>query len=302
MKQNIFNSRYPILEACMNGCSNLDMALAVEQAGGFASYWFQSDLNQTTADIEQFKATTGHNNIVIGGVDRHYLQQPDIVKTLYGLAPSHIEILTSCEQGQGELLTFDQLFENKVFAKSVDFLRRRSKILVRLYSPTNSSSVNRVDGLCIKGQESAGKSGTWAVNDLFQHQQTLTPNLALIPYGGVGTPQQVRDYVSQGAAIVAVGTVLAATKESCLSALVKQKIIESTWKDITKLQDTGQNSLVLNPMSLTDSSDSDWNRGSQLMQGIKGDGTQGLLYMGRAIDQITSIKTVKEVVEYLAGV
>jgi NAD(P)H-dependent flavin oxidoreductase YrpB (nitropropane dioxygenase family) len=122
----------------------------------------------------------------------------------------------------------------------------------------------------------------------------------LIPYGGVGNSSQVLDYLSNGAASVGVGTLFAMSQESPLSIEVKEKMIQKTSNDITKAHSTGQNLISLNKRDGLESiADGDWNRTSLLNKGIFGKGDQGLVYVGHAIDQVTEIKTVKQIVDQL---
>jgi hypothetical protein len=99
---------------------------------------------------------------------------------------------------------------------------------------------------------------------------------------------------------VGVGTLFAACKESPLSPQAKQKILESSSSDISYLKNSNRNALILGGGNLPQD-EQDLNRQASLDQGLHGDGTQGLLYIGTGIDYVTEIRTVKETVDYLVG-
>jgi len=157
------------------------------------------------------------------------------------------------------------------------------------------------DALCIKGKESAGMSSDFSVSTLFDRLKIKYPALPLIPYGGIGSPAQVRQYLDRGAVGVAVGTLFAAAKESCLSHQAKQAMCAGNSEQIHQLTDTKQNAIILSDSDDLPADPKDWNREHSLKQGIRGNGRQGHLYVGQAIDQVTKILPVKEIMRYLTS-
>jgi NAD(P)H-dependent flavin oxidoreductase YrpB (nitropropane dioxygenase family) len=137
--------------------------------------------------------------------------------------------------------------------------------------------------------------------DLFDQQKKLTPNAVLIASGGISTPEQVSEFITKGATAVCIGTLLAASKESSLSAEAKNAIVNCKKEDIIKFNDTKQNTLILGNIDEIENDTSDKNRTNTLKKGIHGDGKSGHIYVGSGVDQITSIKTVKEIVEHLVS-
>jgi NAD(P)H-dependent flavin oxidoreductase YrpB (nitropropane dioxygenase family) len=302
MTDKFFNSRYPIMEALMNGGSDLPLALAVADAGAFPSYWYRGNKEELHNDIKEFIKAVGHSNIAVGGINITQLADLEFLKIINELKISHIEILAT-DYRTGNFLPIDGFLSDTKLSIGMKFLKKTSKILTRIYKPTDSVvSTAYFDGYCIKGQESAGKTSDFSVSELFDKQKNISDNY-LIPYGGIGTPQQVKDYINRGAPAVAVGTLFAASLESSLSTESKHQLIKSTSANLTKLVDTDQNSLVLDNNFKTNvpSVSKDWNRQAYLEQGLHGNGNQGLLYIGKAVDYVTEIKPVKKIVEYLVS-
>jgi NAD(P)H-dependent flavin oxidoreductase YrpB (nitropropane dioxygenase family) len=138
---------------------------------------------------------------------------------------------------------------------------------------------------------------------MFDQQRQLTPNAVVIPYGGVGTPEQVAYYLGAGAAAVAVGTLFAACAESPLSEATKQAMITASANSLVRMLDSNQNMLPLGALTdiVESKGQSGANRDGSLHAGIYGDGTVGHIYSGHGIQHVDRIRTVKETVEYLLG-
>jgi hypothetical protein len=205
-----------------------------------------------------------------------------------GESPS-LEDLQSGGQGYSEL-------ETDIWCRNaIKHLRSHSKIIMRMFRHEHSQWSSLIDAYALKSLHSAGRYG-------FHNNEEMLLAFAdcgkpLIPQGGIGTPAQVRSLLSAGAAAVGIGTVFAASKESCLSQEAKAKIIHSSSKDLVKL-DSRQQALAIG--DLPEFTPDDWNRHNSLMDGIT-TGQSGHVYMGTAIDHINEILSVKEIVEYLVG-
>ena len=302
--QQFFNCRYPIVEAMMNQGSTLELALAVSEAGAFPSiYPFRvKDASLCTDDydymhdqLSEFVRSAGHSQLIVG-IGSLMLSNATILKIIRELKISHVEIFSSSATS-GQVEDIDIVYSRPDLIAGLKMLKRQSRLMTRVYEPGQNDVLKYFDIVCVKGQESGGKTGTYSVAELFRQQHQL--GYSVVPYGGVGTPEQVQDYVTQGAVAVGIGTLFAATVESPLSLQLKQKIVNSTAKDLITLADTNQNALVLNRHAVEKSQD--WNRIGQLDAGINGDATQGLVYMGHAIDHVDRIRTVKETVDYLVS-
>lgn len=292
-----FDCKYPIIEAVMNQGSTLDLAIAIHNAGAFPSLFLDTypliQYEKVQDQLNQFKYTTNSTNLVVP-IDRYLLLDHKYVKLLHDFGPSHIEILPSDYNGVAS--NGKEFLESPLVISALKLLRTKSKIILRIYEPIVREDAKNIDALTVKGKESAGKTGNWSVKELFLEQQQLTPEIPVIPYGGIGSPDQVKWYLSHGAVAVGVGTMFAASAESPLSTEVKKKMINATSKDLTCLNDTRQNCLVFGEID-----NKNWNRNFSLNLGVNGNGHNGHVYVGNAIDNIDRIRTANETVEFLCS-
>lgn len=285
----------------MNQGSTVELALAVADAGAFPSLCIpiaHDDIDYYDKIIHILTSFIHSNNSanVILAISLHQLKDPKLLKIVRDYKISHIEIFPS-DPATGTLSDFSVTYNDPFVLAGIRYLRNTAKVITRIYSPTESTLTNNFDGLFVKGKESGGRTGEWSVKELWQTQTNMSSECPSFPYGGIGTPTHVKAYIQAGAQAVGVGTLFAACLESPLSNEVKQKMIAITAQDITVLPDTQQNSIVFGQGSSNNSAD--WNHSCSLADGIHGNGTQGLLYVGHGITDIDRIRTVKETVEYL---
>jgi NAD(P)H-dependent flavin oxidoreductase YrpB (nitropropane dioxygenase family) len=159
-----------------------------------------------------------------------------------------------------------------------------------------------LDGFCIKGAESAGFTSYTTVQETFLRQRELTPTAMLIPYGGIGSAEQVREYMDLGAEMVAVGTALALSTESNIATETKLAAIQAHSKDLTQFAHTvgqverKQNTLQFKPYTGPD----DANGTMGLLRGLRGRET-GHIYLGHAIDHISQLRSCEEIIQDLAS-
>ena len=295
---SFFPSRYPIMCAVMNQVSDLRLALAVHEAGAMPSLMSNLIIGHENRDdrlhnlLNEFSKLTGHANIVLQ-LDHLDLKNPKILKLVKHYQVSHVELFGALDSmGMTTKQEFDYTMQDPMYSRGLKFLQSVSKTIIRVLSPSDATNVN---AYALKGSDSAGFGGELSVSELFDQQQQRTPGMPLITYGGVGTPKQVADYIQRGAAAVAVGTLFAATKESCLADSTKQQMISATKNSLTKFS-TSQQALILGNQEQV-IADTTPNRQTSLEQGVAGTG--GHIYAGTGIEHVNEIKTVKQVVDYL---
>jgi NAD(P)H-dependent flavin oxidoreductase YrpB (nitropropane dioxygenase family) len=308
-----FNSRFPILEAAMVGGSELPLALACWDAGVFPSlvieYWKKLDHGEFNYDLvndtlKEFIKSTGSADVLVAiGIADFFDKQ--LMSILKNFKVSHIEPLPKHDDYHERAKDIFDKNYNKAFSAIVKNMYP-AKILWRVkkpkIDPTNGMSIdNKNLCFCIKGSDAAGMNGVMPTIELFNEQKKLTPNVNVIPYGGVGTPQQVKEYLDKGAEVVAVGTLFAASQESTLSIETKKAMVKNNKNNTVKLKDTGQNTLLLGKIEDVLQDKSNWNRGKSFEKGLHGDGKSGHIYVGHGIDHVKEIKTVKQIVEYLTS-
>lgn len=301
----IFQSQYPILEACMNKGSTLDLAVAVHRAGGYpslCSWTYNGKHELMQRDLDQFVEITGTNKIHLSFELDEYPSE-----VVHGIVKSHniptIEIIygdknTFRPTGSEEELTEDLI-------KLLQPIKELgTKVFKRMYDNVDQATMDRhlLDGFCIKGAESAGFSSNTPIKESFLRQRELTPTAMLIPYGGVGTADQVREYMDLGAEIVAVGTVLALSIESSMSTETKLAAIKAQSKDLKEFAHTvgnverKQSALQFKPYEGPD----DANGTMGLIRGLRGKET-GHVYLGKGIDHVTELRSCQEIISDLSS-
>jgi NAD(P)H-dependent flavin oxidoreductase YrpB (nitropropane dioxygenase family) len=179
-----------------------------------------------------------------------------------------------------------------------------TKVFKRIYDNVDQTMMDQhlIDGFCVKGSESAGFTGHVSVREVFLKQKAMTPNAMLIPYGGVGTAEQVKEYIDLGAETVAVGTVLALSTESPLSTETKLAALKKQSKDLTQFLhvvgnvERKQNALQFEPYQGPD----DANGTVGLLRGMRGK-SDGHVYLGQGIDHVQEIQSCKQIIQRLAS-
>ena len=304
----VFNSKYPILEACMNKGSSLELAVAVHRAGGypsFCSWTYNRRFDAMQKEIDQFVAMTGSNCVHLS----FELDELPDFDTCHRIVKSHdiptIEIIYGASDSyRGVKSRYTDV--NQAVQDWVGPLHEHgTRIFKRLYEPIDAATMknNFIDGFCIKGLESAGFGGYTPVKELFLKQQELTPAAMLIPYGGVSTAAQVKDYMGLGAEIVAVGTVLALSTESTIKLETKLAAINATKSDLVEFEhNTGaprkQTALEFEPYTGSD----DFNRTKGLVKGMwKKNSNQGHVYLGHGIDNVNALLSCEQIIQNLTA-
>lgn len=282
--------------AVMNGASDLKLALAVDQAGAMPSLMIVGcdRVDRMASDLEEFRRCTGHANIVLQ-LNYHDLVDRNVMRLVRHYRVSHVELLGDINTDLTTRQEFDQLMADPQYRLGIKTIRSITRAFFRIFRMTPES--HGIDAYALKGSDSAGFSGKLTVAELFQQQRQCTPDLPLITYGGVGTPQQVRDYITNGAAAVAVGTLFAASQESCLALSLKQQMVLANRASLTRFS-TSQQALIIGDRDQV-TADASPNRQLSLEAGLSGQG--GLVYSGAAIDHVTGIRPAKEIVEYLVS-
>ena len=276
----------------MNGVSqDLKLAIAVHRAGAMPSLM----PNNLEKDVKLFKKLTGNTNLVIS-VSEIDLYNNNFVDNLIDLKITFVELMRDDIDSVEKLNSIKPLSENWyncTFLKNLERLKSNNIKIMRRCFKQPIETFDLIDAVCIKGKESAGFSSDISVEQLLQEQKAKTPDAKLITYGGIAGPDDVKKYLDLGADAVGVGTLFAASVESCIDIKTKQLMVSKTKKDLTLFQDTKQNAMVIEPLD----SDDDFNRHKSLDLGIRGIG--GHIYAGYSINGVTEIRTVKQTVDYL---
>jgi NAD(P)H-dependent flavin oxidoreductase YrpB (nitropropane dioxygenase family) len=307
MSQTVFKSQYPILEACMNRGSTLELAVAVHQAGGYPSLcsWTYNRRNQLMQqDLDCFVKQTQSNRIHLSfeldEFDNHAVH--DIVKS--HSIPTIELIYGKPNSPNGKESESDPALEKRLLHLIEPLKAQGTRIFKRMYDTVDQATMDRhlLDGFCIKGLESAGYGTFVPVRETFLRQRELTPGAMLIPYGGIGTAEQVQDYIELGAEMIAVGTVLALSTESTMSKKTKLAAIQKKSQDLVYHPrnfgeiERKQSALIFGNYSRSD--DEDGTIG--LVRGLHGK-TDSQVYFGHGIDHVTEILPCREIIQRLVA-
>jgi NAD(P)H-dependent flavin oxidoreductase YrpB (nitropropane dioxygenase family) len=284
--------------AAMNQVSDLSLAVAVHAAGAMPTlqikrYNEDRTLNHDIINetLKEYTKQTGTNNVILIASEEDFLDHT-FIKLIKDHQVSHIEILSNLAENSS--WCYDPRWP-----LTMKIVRSTTKIMQR--SLDSALNLPWVDAYGVKGAESAGFTGQLTVSQMFDLQQQTTPDKSVIPYGGIGTPRQVKEYLDRGAGAVAVGTLFAATNESCLSLAAKQAMVSANSQQLTKFKENNQSALILGNKNDVLDDQSNWNRDASLNLGLTGNGTQGHIYAGASIDHVTQIRSVQEVVDYLTS-
>jgi len=314
MPQTVFKSPYPILEACMNRGSTLPLALAVHAAGAYpslCSWSYDRNWALMQQDVKEFIRVTGSNRLHVSFELEEMTEASQMMDIVVGNELPTVELIYGLKNS-----TLDELRERirtlvRPLHQSGVLLFRRTNVVV------DQTAMERqfLTGFMIKGQESAGVKGPHTVRELMQLQREATPDALLIPYGGVGRAEQVRDYLDMGAEIVGVGTALAFSLESPVKPEAKQWVVDHSSGDLKTysyafpkdsehigLRSIHRNALEFEPYSGPDPWNGDENRTAGLVTGLYNrHRTDGHLMVGHSIDHINSIRPVSEIVRDLCS-
>lgn len=301
-----FNSKYPILEACMNKGSTLELALAVHRAGGYpslCSWTYNSRSKLMQRDLDKFVSITGSTHIHLS-FELYQYPSSTIQDIIYSHNIPTIEIIYGDKNSFKKTTVTEQELTKDLIELLKPIKAAGTKVFKRIYDTVDQDTMNLhlLDGFCIKGEESAGFSSRTPVKTLFLAQRAQTPNAILIPYGGVGTAEQVKDYIDLGAEIVAVGTVLALSRESTLSTKTKLSAIKKQSTDLKHfVHNFGnttrkQTALQFDPYL----GDDDANGTIGLVRGMRGK-KDGHVYLGHGIDHVNNLKNCQEIIQQLSS-
>jgi NAD(P)H-dependent flavin oxidoreductase YrpB (nitropropane dioxygenase family) len=303
MPQTVFTSTYPILEACMNRGSTLPLALAVHAAGAYpslCSWSYDRNWDLMQQDVKEFIRVTGSNRLHVSFELEEMTEASQMMDIVVGNELATVELIYTVKNS-----TLDELRERirtlvRPLHQSGVLLFRRTNVVI------DQTAMERqfLTGFMIKGQESAGVKGPHTVRELMQLQREATPDALLIPYGGVGRAEQVREYLDMGAEIVGVGTALAFSLESPIKPEAKQWVVDHSSGDLKtySYDSTHRNALEFAPYSGPDPWNGDENRTAGLVTGLYNrNRTDGHLMVGHSIDHINSIRPVREIVKDLCS-
>ena len=279
-----FNAKYPIICTPMNKVSDAKLALAAQAAGIIPSLVASfSALSETAVELEKFNNGAGNFTDLILAVSPAQLS-PELIDVILTYNVTHLHLLDDIKTASEE--------------SALSGLKKKNiKIIVKRLStiPRGAEYLHLVDAIDIKGPEAASR----VVNDgvplssRLSQLQMLNPDLPIIVTGGISTSAEIRQYLDAGAVAVGLGTVFALSEESCINYEKKLAMLEKSFADVQNIGVGKQNAIIFTPIP-----DKDSNHTAGLLIG-RDSSSKGLLFAGRAIDNISSIKSVATIVKEL---
>lgn len=301
MTRNILGTKYPLMAAAMNQVSDANLAIAVREAGAlpsisifnYADHDNTVDYSLLEEELTKYTTTTG-DGLVVLSVDPTVIDIR-LVELLNKYSISHVELIPNYEYIRKPWLRSVlehnlrkiQALGTKIILKVVAYPED-----IQYWSVWNNK---QVDMICVKGPLGAGRVSANNTDLVELTKQAVARfDIPVIAVGGVSTREQVNMLLEAGAVAVSMGTLFAASVESCLSPAAKQKLISASHKDLSQLPtvDVSQNALVLTKSYPDDLV----NNSIGLIHGIK-TGTNGHIFAGASVDSITEIDSVKNIVK-----
>lgn len=297
----IFNCKYPIAAMAMNRVSDMQLAKAVRSAGGLPSlsifnyYTGPNSLDNAAfrQDLMNYTTTYPDGSILISVNSERY-STTEFVDLMIEFNIKCIEVI------KGDV---DRPNDESTGINSSAMKLKKHGILtfVKSLGIYDIHELTEIDGVIIKGAEGAGRgdvSGK-SLKELVLEVQQKFPNMLIIPAGGIGNSEQVKEYMDMGVFAIGVGTMFAACVESKISTESKLKMVSASSADLSRLNngsstEYNQSALVFEKVN----EPNDFNNTRGLMKGIVNP-SSGHIFAGKGIDHITEILPASEVIQRL---
>jgi len=281
----MFNSRYPIVCSPMNGVSDLKLAVACARAGIVPSFFLHPFTNLDDFSKSVTEILSYGPNIHVSSSLKDITTNAELIKKL-GI--THIEIL---EFENSDISTDNKIIINDLRALGIKV------ILKILLTHVIDQFIDVIDAVTIKGSEGAGRSAKdIKLEDAILEIKSKYPSLKIIASGGVKNKSDIDSLLTLGACAVSIGTLFAMSKESAIPHSVKGKLLQSTSDDIRRLKTGARQRAIIFDEQTTD----DFNNTHGLYSGLQ-TGTTGHVFVGNAIDTVTDILSVQEIVDCLVS-
>jgi NAD(P)H-dependent flavin oxidoreductase YrpB (nitropropane dioxygenase family) len=270
-----FNAKYPIICTPMNRVSDAKLALAAHAAGIIPSLVASfTSLSETVVELEKFNNGAGNFTDLILAATPAQLS-PELIDVILTYNVTHLQLIDGIKTNTEKLALYN-------------LKKKNIKIIKKRLSTATVEYLHLVDAIDIKGPEGASR----VVNDgvplsrRLSQLQVLYPELPIIVTGGISTSAEIRQYLDAGAVAVGLGTVFALSEESCINYEKKLAMLEKSFADVRNIGVNKQNAIIFSPIT-----DRDSNNTAGLLIG-RDTVDKGHIFAGKAIDNISSIKSV----------
>jgi enoyl-[acyl-carrier protein] reductase II len=292
--KDFFGCNYPIVAAPMNRVSNLQLAVACHEAGIFPSISFYTytgmdnnpNLIEVNSVIKTFQDTTGTSNFILSMNCDHAIKR-NIQDLIFRSGVKFLELIITTDLKQENLYN--------AFCKDIEKYQGTDiKLIVKTLRKLDRNP--GIDAIMFKGNQGAGRGVSILDIDYeIPEQINMFPNVDVIASGGISDSSDIQKYLDMGCMSVAIGTLFAVSEESPISLATKKKMIESTFADVERIGEFKQNALVFKHIDNDDS-----NNTLALVKGMQSPNS-GIVFAGKAIDKITAVRPVKDIVSELVN-
>jgi len=278
----------------MNKVSNLQLAIACHESGIFPSISlynytgmdFNPDLMTINGVIKAFQDSTGTSDFILSMYVDHAAKR-NVQDLIVKSGVKFLEIIPSTDLDQ------DVLYN--AFCKDIEKYQGTDiKLIVKTLRKLEQNP--GIDAVIFKGPDGAGRGVSILDMDYeIPEQISMLPDVGVIASGGISDTNDIQRYLDMGCMAVAIGTLLAASEESPISLATKNKMIASTFSNVERVGEARQNALVFKHINNDDS-----NNTRSLVKGIQSPNS-GIVFAGKAIDKITAVRPVKDIVSELVN-
>jgi NAD(P)H-dependent flavin oxidoreductase YrpB (nitropropane dioxygenase family) len=287
----------------MNTVSDAKLAVAVRRSGGYPSFvGFDGkasimslvgfDLSNVIKEITEYRTEFNDSDFIMGVSSAMVAKSPQALAKILDIKPAYLELYDV------------QHINEPSFISAVETLHRNgTRVLLKLLSSAFAVKLfqespdvfSAVDGFIIKGPKSAGRVSLNEA-DLIEEIKSirnLSSTTIIVAQGGIHDSAGIIECITAGATIVSLGTIFAVSAESSVSLETKNKMIESSYNDTVKIGQSNQNGLMFTKTAVDIE-----NNTIGLRSGVS-TGKQGHVFAGGALDFITDIKPVDEIMQNL---
>ena len=280
----MFRTLNPIIVSGMLGVSDLKLAKAAYDADCVPSLITGNykNIKELAYDLEAYSKYSNNSDIILS-ITTGYLRTLDLVRLVDYFKIKYIELLS---RGEKRSILESLSEKTSILQKVVNFPT------LEFYEANKYI----ISGLIIKSDIAASRIGISNLDNALRSQRKNYPEWVFIASGGINTYSDIKKYLSAGCSAVSIGTLFALSKESLLSEEVKLKLIKSSYSDVQALSNNrgGKQNMI----TFSEVKDIDSNFTSHLLSGIRNT-NEGAVFMGKSIDNVTEILSVRQIVERL---
>jgi hypothetical protein len=259
----------------MNFVSDARLAIACNRAGIVPSLVGNDKI---TEQLKEFRDSCPSGNLILAIEPHRILMHSITLFKKYGV--SHIQLLD--HPNLNTLKSLKRVTNIKIIHKS-------------LSSMDLSEIEPFLDAVDLKSPDAASRVVTTGQTTMerFLEQKATNPNLPIIVTGGISTSEQIKMYLEAGAEAVGLGTIFALSEESRIHPDKKLEMIKKSFSDVMSIGKNRMNGIVFSETPDTDNNHSD---GLRLGRDTK---DQGVIWAGKALNNITAIESVQTIVDRL---